>query len=463
MTHGNGLQSNATYDLDGRLTQLQVKDGAILVQGRSFDYADGLNLTGITDQMTAANSNTLSYTPANRLASATGAWGTKTHSYDGVGNRITDPPSPRLRRTCNTVLSGTTTNRTQYYGAANNRLSSIYENGASLRSYTYDGNGNTLTETRPGDVFAYTYNKRNRLASVTVNAAAYGTYVYNALEQLVSRTSNAPAAPLGTFHYLYDLDGHLIAEADAATGATLREYIWLPANASVHRSLGEGGIMFAEAANDNSPVDLPLAVIDGVNTATPVTSHIHTDHLGRPTRMTSATKATVWQATWKPWGEIQSLSGTATNNLRFPGQYFQIETGLHYNHHRHYDPVTGRYTQPDPLGFVDGPSVYAYARSSPLMVTDREGLFAALPHSPIPNFNGTSQRCTKLGEPKLFHFAGTPRSGSPNSGSWVSGNTWRYFGSDGMALFDVDTTGHGGPHIQFWTPEGKRSKKRIPY
>jgi RHS repeat-associated protein len=133
--------------------------------------------------------------------------------------------------------------------------------------------------------------------------------------------------------------------------------------------------MFAEAANDNSPVDLPLAVIDGVNTATPVTSHIHTDHLGRPIRMTSATKATVWQATWKPWGEIQSLSGTATNTLRFPGQYFQIETGLHYNHHRHYDPVTGRYTQPDPLGFVDGPSVYAYAGNSPYMNTDREGRF----------------------------------------------------------------------------------------
>jgi RHS repeat-associated protein len=61
------------------------------------------------------------------------------------------------------------------------------------------------------------------------------------------------------------------------------------------------------------------------------------------------------------------------NNLRFPGQYFQLETGLAYNWHRHYDPVTGRYIQPDPLRFVDGPSVYAYARSSPYMYTDREG------------------------------------------------------------------------------------------
>ncbi|MEJ2626264.1 MAG: RHS repeat-associated core domain-containing protein [Pseudolabrys sp.] len=48
--------------------------------------------------------------------------------------------------------------------------------------------------------------------------------------------------------------------------------------------------------------------------------------------------------------------------MRFPGQYFLLESGLHYNSHRHYDPTLGRYTQPDPLGLIDGPSVYAYAR-----------------------------------------------------------------------------------------------------
>ena len=90
--------------------------------------------------------------------------------------------------------------------------------------------------------------------------------------------------------------------------------------------------------------------------------------------MTDAAKATVWQATWTPFGAPHSLSGTALNNLRFPGQYFQIETGLAYNWHRTYDPTTGRYTQPDPLRFIDGPSVYAYAGNSPFMETDRSGL-----------------------------------------------------------------------------------------
>ena len=120
-----------------------------------------------------------------------------------------------------------------------------------------------------------------------------------------------------------------------------------------------------------------------VNTATPVLSYVHTDHLGRPIRMTSAAKATVWQASYTPFGEVQSLSGTIEQNLRFPGQYFLIEGGLAYNWHRLYDASTGRYIQPDPLRFVDGPSVYAYAGGSPFMATDAEGL-ASAPTAVLP-------------------------------------------------------------------------------
>jgi RHS repeat-associated protein len=119
---------------------------------------------------------------------------------------------------------------------------------------------------------------------------------------------------------------------------------------------------------------MPIAVIDGVDTATPVTYYVHTDHLARPIRMTDAAKAQVWTATWTPWGTAHALSGSAIQNLRFPGQYFLIESGLHYNWHRFYDPTIGRYTQPDPLGFPDGPSRYAYAGNSPLMNVDPDGM-----------------------------------------------------------------------------------------
>jgi RHS repeat-associated protein len=57
-----------------------------------------------------------------------------------------------------------------------------------------------------------------------------------------------------------------------------------------------------------------------------------------------------------------------------PGQYFQIEDGLAYNWHRNYDPTLGRYSQADPLGFVDGPNKYSYVKSSPAMSVDPWGL-----------------------------------------------------------------------------------------
>jgi hypothetical protein len=56
-----------------------------------------------------------------------------------------------------------------------------------------------------------------------------------------------------------------------------------------------------------------------------------------------------------------------------------MEAGLHYNWHRHYDPTLGRYTQPDPLGFVDGPSVFSYAGNSPSQGVDKDGRWMGIP------------------------------------------------------------------------------------
>ena len=144
--------------------------------------------------------------------------------------------------------------------------------------------------------------------------------------------------------------------------ATVREYIWLP----------EAEI--APTRQSRAQVDIPLAVVDAVNT-TPVILNVHADHLGRPVKMTNAAKASVWDVVFTPWGAPHTLTGAQTLNERFPGQWFQLESGLHYNWHRHYDPSLGRYTQPDPLGFVDGPSQYAYGRNSPQTRVDRFGLY----------------------------------------------------------------------------------------
>jgi YD repeat-containing protein len=152
------LVTTAGYDLDYRLTSLNVKNGTTVVQGSTYAYGDVMNLTGVTDTVTAANSNALSYTPANRLASASGAWGLAAYSYDPVGNRLSD-----------VVTGPSNLNRQASIDSFSNRLMSMTENGAAFRSYTYDGAGNIIADVRPGETYGYTYNKRNRLASVTRN------------------------------------------------------------------------------------------------------------------------------------------------------------------------------------------------------------------------------------------------------------------------------------------------------
>jgi RHS repeat-associated protein len=118
--------------------------------------------------------------------------------------------------------------------------------------------------------------------------------------------------------------------------------------------------------------------------------------IGRPIRMSDATKAIVWSAEWLPFGGAQSIAGSASLDLRFPGQWFQIEAGLAYNWHRHYDASSGRYLGPDPVGMPDGPSRWGYAKQLPTVKTDAAGLTAIMgPFTPLPTSNASSfvQRC----------------------------------------------------------------------
>ncbi len=155
-------------------------------------------------------------------------------------------------------------------------------------------------------------------------------------------------------HAVHGPDGNRIAEYlwdPVAQASTLvREYVWMD---GIAVGVVEGGVLY----------------------------FVRTDHIGRPVFATNGAGAKVWEASYLPFGGVHVASGTPLA-LRFPGQWFQSESGLHQNWMRDYDPTTGRYLQPDPLGLVDGASVYGYGLQSPGRYADPRGeyvqaLFAA--------------------------------------------------------------------------------------
>jgi RHS repeat-associated protein len=350
-TYGNGLVELNTFNLDGELDTLTVKNGTVNVINRTRQHTDGQNITGIVDNMTAGNSATFAAENAGKLQNADGPWGSRTFYYDGVGNRVTE------LATIGTV----STNDAYSYPVGSNRLVQITRGTSTRATMTYDVGGNLLTDSRLGLQKTYTYNKRNRMATMGDGTTSYA-YTYNGREQLAIRQKTT--APVVTTHFVHDIFGNVIAETSGTAAGTKREYIWLPETE------------IAPTREAMSQVDRPLAVVDGVGTTGIVVWNVSVDHLNRPVLMTNSAKVTQWQAVWQPWGGAHSITGpagTAANDYRLPGQWYQLESGLHYNWHRQYDPTIGRYTQPDPLGFVDGPSVYGYAGGKPGQLVDSDG------------------------------------------------------------------------------------------
>jgi RHS repeat-associated protein len=99
------------------------------------------------------------------------------------------------------------------------------------------------------------------------------------------------------------------------------------------------------------------------------------DHLGTPQVMIDEFNQVVWEADYTPFGVAAITTSALDNNFRFPGQYFDSETGLHYNYHRYYDPEIGRYITADPIGIVKGMNhLFVYAQNNPLTFIDTKGL-----------------------------------------------------------------------------------------
>jgi RHS repeat-associated protein len=213
-------------------------------------------------------------------------------------------------------------------------------------------------------------------------------------------TTAAPSASekLG-YTYYYDEDGSLLYEqgSGGANSTGSSHYVYLPTPAG----------------------PMPIATYTG-------SKHyaVQTDHLNTPRRLTNSSKQVAWQWAFSAFGDehptlarnrfvdpsITPNAGTTTIaevtfNLRYPGQYFDKESGLSYNYFRSYDSRTGRYTQSDPIGLDGGWNKFAYVEGNPLSFTDPLGLVAkpnsTAPTQPMPEPPNMSPIPTPSPDPLL--------------------------------------------------------------
>ena len=98
------------------------------------------------------------------------------------------------------------------------------------------------------------------------------------------------------------------------------------------------------------------------------------DHLMTPQRLVNQNGDDTWSATYEAFGSATIETELVTNNHRFPGQYFDSESGLYYNWNRYYDSETGRYVTSDPIGLGGGLNTFGYVRGNPLKRADPSGL-----------------------------------------------------------------------------------------
>ncbi|MHB0975267.1 MAG: RHS repeat-associated core domain-containing protein [Thiobacillus sp.] len=382
ISYPTGRSVTYSYDAEGRINQVATQPqsgspvtvlastinyGYPFAGPSSFNYGNGQSFQQSLDQ---------DYRPSNSVDGPRN----KVLSYDLAGDIVSQTDIDT------TVL-------TYGYDATGRLVSAIdtASNGFGSLGYSYDKNGNRTVETRNASNLGYVYNPAgsnwlyqrgsytyyrmpngNPESTTTITfgydgfnryvtaktVAEFTTYTYNAFGQ---RTKKINQNGLSTvFHY--GPDGELLYERDA--NGNTKAYVWLDGR--------------------------PLARID--NDAQ--IYYYHVDHLGTPQAMTDQSGTTVWKAYYDPFGKATLRVSTVENNLRFPGQYYDRETGMQYNYFRDYDPTTGRYVEADPIGLAGGLNLYSYVGGNPVNEVDPEGL------APQGNFPGSS--CGPEGNPNNF-------------------------------------------------------------
>lgn len=294
------LNTFTDYDPSGRLARQRASNfqNKTTPIERRYQYDEFGNLNYLKD---GDEETRYVYDKLNRLVSAEGAGGAESFVFDPASNLLSTGDGPGR--------------------AIGNRLRIQGD-----RKLFYDARGNLIQENRgkEGKIQTrFSYNVNNQLVK-TIRGEQVTEYRYDPLGRRIEKKDS-----FGSTRYLWAGDQML----QESRGHINKTYIYEPQSFR------------------------PLALVQDEKIY-----HYHVDQIGTPRELTNEQGEIVWKARYKTYGNVavQEVE-EVENNLRFQGQYFDDETGLHYNRHRYYNPNIGQFTTQDPIGLLGGVNNYQYA------------------------------------------------------------------------------------------------------
>ncbi|MFO3713032.1 RHS repeat-associated core domain-containing protein, partial [Pseudomonas amygdali pv. tabaci] len=217
----------------------------------------------------------------------------------------------------------------------------------------------------------YKYDAWGNLIEKVVGIVRWQTFTYDCENRLVKTETMADTQVESTSSYQYDSLGRRVAKQSDIKGHTdHKRFLWQGLRMLREESPGQSSLYIYEPGSY-----APLARVDEKEGEVEnKVYYFHTDQIGTPLEMTDAEGQIVWQAKYRAWGAVEKLVvNEVEQNLRFQGQYFDVETGLHYNTFRYYDPEIGRFITQDPIGLDGGYNLYQY-NLNPIRWIDVTGL-----------------------------------------------------------------------------------------
>ncbi|MET3444170.1 RHS repeat-associated protein [Variovorax paradoxus] len=369
---GNGLSQRQTYDPAGRLLEQRISSvgrGPVeaLELSRRYTYDKAGQLTAIGD--TRRGGLDYRYDPVGRLLEAHSRLGREVFAFDPAGN-IAEP----------LAAGGLATQ------AVPRLLDNLLKSYAGT-TYRHDERGNLIERVKNGWRTAFEWDGFNRMASATDQSGVTTTFRYDPMGRRIAKHS-------GESTTLFGWDGDVLAFESTQSRSALEEggeQGW-----SVHyiheresfvplvQVRQTRALALSETTDVKALMDANGGVYDieqdplwnGLQHRTPPVfdrrdiAFYQCDHLGTPQELTDHEGRVAWSAQYKAWGEARQAISEAgrragfRNPIRFQGQYFDEETGLHYNRYRYYDPASGRFVSQDPIGLAGGVHTMAYAPNS---------------------------------------------------------------------------------------------------